>query len=131
MTVDHICLRVPGDDRYTPLVRLAATQLAAQVGFDTDRIEDVRMAISEAARILTDDGAPALSTEFAVATDGFDVRMVRSVRGAAARVDRTTERILRAATTRYGLDLADGSPASVSVAFHGNHPEGPEGREEP
>ncbi len=122
MTVDHIRLKVPADVRYTPLVRLAATQLAAQSGFDTDRIEDVRVGISEATRILSPGDDPTLSTEFEVAGRAITARLSRRLHTPVVPLDATTERILAAVTTRYVVGGGDGDTATVRVDFDPDDP---------
>lgn len=52
MADDSIAMRVPATATSSPLIRLAAAQLAAQRGFDLDRVEDVRMAVNESIRML-------------------------------------------------------------------------------
>lgn len=119
MAVDHVSLSVPADTRYTPLVRLAATQLAAQSGFDVDRIEDVRVAVNEATRILSDDGSPPLATDFEIADGGFSARLTRVLTVRDRSLEGRSERILGAVTTGFGVDLGPGSPASVVIDFAG------------
>lgn len=116
MTTDHIQLRIPGDGRYTTVLRLAATQLAAQTGFDTDGVEDVRVAVSEAARILgRDDPTVPLTTAFSVHERGFMVSVSRA--GEPPDVDERSRRILRAMTRRHRIGRSAEATASVSMDF--------------
>ena len=56
-------LEIPARSVYVGVVRLALAALARQAGLDEDRVEDLRMAVSEACAnaVLSDDGSPSSS----------------------------------------------------------------------
>lgn len=66
---EAVRLEVPARHRYLRLVRLAAAGLAADLGFGTDAIEDLRVAVDELSAAMiqgTEDGAQ-LAVTFRVA----------------------------------------------------------------
>lgn len=119
MRTEHILLQIPADDRYAAVARLTGAQLASQVGFDVDRVEDVRIAVSEAVRILTAGGGGApVTADFEVTDDGFSARLSRVA--TVAEPDDASARILRATTDRHRVEVCAGSPATVVVEFAGS-----------
>lgn len=49
---DQVTLVVPAAASFAATIRLAATSLASRDGFDYDRVEDLRIAVSEAVAVL-------------------------------------------------------------------------------
>jgi len=127
MTDDHIAMQVPATATSSPLIRLAAAQLAAQCGFDHDELEDVRVAVSEAIRILigapagrggdSDTDRPRLVADFLVGPRSI-AAAVRLEGGAeAAGVDDDSTRILEATTSSFAIDLAGRGAPEVTMHF--------------
>lgn len=113
-----------------PLVRIAGAQLAAQGGFDLDRVEDVRIALGEAARILIGSGDPgpagvdrrSLHTEFAVDARGFTVAMWCSGAPVSTTMGPEAAAIFSATTTSCDLeDDADGR-STIRARFDAEDP---------
>ncbi len=127
MTEDHIVIQVPATATSSPLIRLAATQLAAQCGFDHDQVEDVRIAVSESIRILigapADDGGgsgsdrPRLVADFLVGPRSIAAAVRLEAETPAAGVDDDSARILEATTTSYTIDLAGRGAPGVTMHF--------------
>jgi serine/threonine-protein kinase RsbW len=68
-------LVVPAEAAYSRVVRLAASGLASLTGFDVDRIDDVKIAVSEVMLTLVEHGDGAsIEFDFAVLDDSFTVR---------------------------------------------------------
>jgi serine/threonine-protein kinase RsbW len=53
-----VTLTVPASSAYVVLIRTAATALAARADFPLDRLDDLRLAVDEAAALLIADAAP-------------------------------------------------------------------------
>ena len=53
-----IRLRIPASDAWVVLVRTTAVACCARLGFDVDRVEDVRLAVGEVAGLLVAQAAP-------------------------------------------------------------------------
>lgn len=127
MTDDRIAMQVPATASSSPLIRLAAAQVAAQSGLDYDRVEDVRIAVSEAIRILigvpmdeeggSDLDAGHLDADFTVG--GGSLTIVVGIDGNenAPGPDDDSIRILEATTTSFGIDTTDRRSPEVTVHF--------------
>jgi hypothetical protein len=127
MTDDHITMHVPATAASTPLFRVAAAQVAAQCGGDYDRVEDVRIAVSEEIRVLF--GTPGvegrgsgqnvarLDAAFTVGADSLTVVVGLDGTGDLPGTDADTERILDATTTSYRIDATRGDSPAVTVHF--------------
>lgn len=122
---DHIAMQVPATAASAPLIRLAAAQLTAQCGFDLDHVEDVRIAVAEAVRILvgapgerdaTADGARILA-DFDVAD--HEIVATIGLQGAldAVGFDATSTRILDATTASYGFVVVDTGEPAITMQF--------------
>jgi len=68
-------LVVPAEAALSRVVRLAAGGLASLTGFDVERIDDIKIAVSEVMLTLVEhgDGAP-IELDFAAVGDSFTVR---------------------------------------------------------
>lgn len=124
---EQITLWVTATVPTAPIVRLTATQLAAQLGFDHDRIGDVRVAVGEALRVLggsrdvLDQHGARPSTgfraDFTVAATSLRMRITGGNVAAVGGADPDTGAILSATTSAYQLE-PDGKPEpSVTLMF--------------
>ncbi len=71
---DVIELTFPASSSYVRLSRLAAAALAAELGFDVEAVDDLRIAVDEAVTLLVQ-GAPTatVSLQFRPTIDGLEV----------------------------------------------------------
>lgn len=130
-------MRVPATASSSPLIRLAATQLAAQCGFDLDRIEDVRIAVHESVRILIGAPehersgpvrtAPTLETIFTVGPAALTVDIGLVGDRDSDGVDGDTVPILEATTSSFHLDTTGPAPRAVTVQFDRHRTKGATG----
>lgn len=87
MTVgDTIRVTVPATTAYVGLLRSLAAGLATRLDLDLDRVEDVRLAMSEACSLLLADSTDAgdLRVELTVAADGLVARLSAPTRLSSA-----------------------------------------------
>ena len=127
MTDDHIAMQVPATATSSPMIRLAAAQLAAQSGFDHDQVEDVRIAVSEAIRILigipaedggaTDTDRPRLVVDFLVGGRSIAAAVRLEADVEAVGVDADSASILEATTATYAIDLSGRGAPGVTMHF--------------
>jgi serine/threonine-protein kinase RsbW len=68
---DRVQLQVPADASLTSVVRVVGTGLAARLGFDVARVEDVRLALDELCLVVLDQTEPgsSLFVDFRFGTD--------------------------------------------------------------
>lgn len=119
VTDDHLIMRVPATALSAPLIRLAATQLAAQDGFAYDRVEDIRVAVGEAVAVLArsprrDDEADVTDLVVDFETGAAALRIVIDVAHGAplAPIEDRSARILAGSTTTFrSSGFATGSPS--------------------
>lgn len=57
MTERPITLQIPASSAYLALVRAATSAVCARAGYPLDRLEDMKLAVSEAAGLLLQDAA--------------------------------------------------------------------------
>lgn len=74
-----VVLTVPAEPRHAATARVVAAALAADEGFDTDAIDDLRLAVNEAVALLTDlgDASDGPVTDDATITLTFHVHQGR------------------------------------------------------
>jgi anti-sigma regulatory factor (Ser/Thr protein kinase) len=100
-------LTVPARPEYTRVLRLVADGVAADAGLDMDRIDDVELAIDEAAAALIEQTG---STELALTLSRYDssvrVRLAGNGSPAGLRLDELRGIVLDAVTD--GIEIAGG-----------------------
>ncbi len=79
--MDHVHVHIPSDPTYERIVRASAEELALSLGFAPDRIEDLKLAVSEAVSNAIDHGNGRraqlpVEVTFAVTHDHLEVRVV-------------------------------------------------------
>ena len=98
-------LRIPASSAYVVLVRASVAAMCARLDFTIDRIEDVKLAVAEAAALLLSDVPPgeALDVRFTPdAPDGLRVEMsAPTVHGRSLERDSFTWTVLRPWSTRW------------------------------
>lgn len=79
LTADTIELSLPGHPRHLSAARAVAASLGADLGFDVDEIDDLRLAVDEALSVLLDrtgaDDDRRLVVRFGTGADGVIVSM--------------------------------------------------------
>ncbi len=110
----EVLLDVPATTRSLRLIRLAAADAAADLGFDVDGVEAARIAVDELAAILFDTGSwsrlmlrlgrgeGSLEVEGQVRGGDGEVRPVQ--------VDRVVQELLQTCTTAFHVQDRDGDP---------------------
>jgi serine/threonine-protein kinase RsbW len=110
---ETIKLRLPADARHAATARVVAASLAADLGFDVDEIDDLRLGVNEAVAVLLDDGGAVsrrsrLEVEFRVSDRRIDIEVsVRPGATAGITLDELAERILTAVVDHH--DHVDGT----------------------
>lgn len=69
---DTITLQIPAEPRYISIVRLTASSLASNLGFDIEQVEDIRVCVSEACNNIMDDRAQ-ISLRFVVKEHALEI----------------------------------------------------------
>ena len=99
LTMSVVMLTVPAEPAYVRAVRLVAASLAADLGFDVERLEDVRVAVDELCSLFlpdTDDGA--IELRFLPVDGCLEVTGRYLGQGRVTRVDPLVSEILDATT---------------------------------
>jgi serine/threonine-protein kinase RsbW len=103
---DRVDLSVPATTQHLRLVRLTASGMAADLGFDVDQIEDLRLAVDEACAVLVEHAAPAARLDLSYRADGatlvIDGRCLRA-NGAGPLVHPVVGAILGSTVDEYEL----------------------------
>jgi Histidine kinase-like ATPase domain len=108
---DEVSLKFPASFEYIRLARLVASGLAAQVNFNLDDIEDLRIAVDELCSALVEAAADRTSTvTVTFRVDDQQIQMEADVPTAGANgsyvIDDISSHILRAAVDRHELEQA-------------------------
>ena len=108
---DEVSLKFPASFEYIRLARLVASGLAAQVNFNLDDIEDLRIAVDELCSALVEAAADRTSTvTVTFRVDDQQIQMEADVPTVAANgsyvIDDISSHILRAAVDRHELEQA-------------------------
>lgn len=77
----HVTLSIPSDPAFERVVRASAAELGDAFGFDSDRIEDLKLAVSEAVNNAIDHGSKRqahipVDVAFNVTGDHLEVRVI-------------------------------------------------------
>ena len=108
---DEVSLKFPASFEYIRLARLVASGLAAQVNFNLDDIEDLRIAVDELCSALVEAAADRTSTvTVTFSVDDQQIHMEADVPTVGANgsyvIDDISSHILRAAVDRHELEQA-------------------------
>ena len=108
---DEVSLKFPASFEYIRLARLVASGLAAQVNFNLDDIEDLRIAVDELCSALVEAAADRTSTvTVTFRVDNQQIHMEADVPTDGAtgsyEIDDISSHILRAAVDRHELEQA-------------------------
>jgi serine/threonine-protein kinase RsbW len=104
---DTVTLTLPPQRSYIRLARLVAAGLANELGFDVERLDDVRLAVGEACGIAVHEGASDLVLRYRLIGDVLEIGVSAAVTDAAADVDDESlalaEQVLAVAATTHRL----------------------------
>lgn len=109
---DVVVLTVPATPRHAATARVVAASLAADLGFDVDEIDDLRLGLNEAVAVLadhgTDDADDRLRIEFRTVSAGREparidvvVRRADDAPSTSPDLDELAERILSAVVDQH------------------------------
>ena len=117
-----VTLRVPANSAFVVLIRAAVSAMCARLDFTIDRIEDVKLAVDEAAALLLSD-APAdtsLDVRFTTdAPDGIRVEMTApTVHGRSLERDSFTWTVLTALVDEVVATVSADRSLTISLAVH-------------
>jgi serine/threonine-protein kinase RsbW len=117
-----VTLRVPANSAFVVLVRAAVSAICARLDFTIDRIEDVKLAVDEAAALLLRD-APQdaeLDVRFTPdAPDGMRVEMTApTVHGRSLERDSFTWTVLTALVDEVVATVSAERRLTISLAVH-------------
>lgn len=103
-----VTLHTPADTRHAATARVVAASLAADLGFDVDEIDDLRLAVNEAVALMLDGpaGGPTdatLGVRFSVGADRIAIEVSRSDGADGLAFDDLADRILAAVVDRHEI----------------------------
>jgi len=105
-------LTVPASREYVRVVRLAASGIATNLGFDIDELSDLRVAVGELANMALEVSTPGtLDVVFTVLND--ELRVEGTIPAADGRalepIEPLTRQILEGVVDDYSIEIVDGS----------------------
>ena len=117
-----VTLRVPANSAFVVLIRAAVSAMCARLDFTIDRIEDVKLAVDEAAALLLSDSpqGTALDVRFTPdAPDGMRVEMTApTVHGRSLERDSFTWTVLTALVDEVVATVSAERNLTISLAVH-------------
>jgi serine/threonine-protein kinase RsbW len=117
-----VTLRVPANSAFVVLIRAAVSAMCARLDFTIDRIEDVKLAVDEAAALLLSDATPEsdLDVRFTPdAPDGMRVEMTApTVHGRSLERDSFTWTVLTALVDEVVATVSADRNLTISLAVH-------------
>lgn len=117
-----VTLRVPASSAYVVLIRAAVSAMCARLDFTIDRIEDVKLAVDEAAALLLSDaprGADLYVDFTPDAPDGLLVSMTAAtIHGRSLQRDSFTWTVLTALVDEVVATVSASRDLTVSLAVH-------------
>jgi serine/threonine-protein kinase RsbW len=117
-----VTLRVPANSAFVVLIRAAVSAMCARLDFTVDRIDDVKLAVDEAAALLLGDAAPdaTLDVRFTPdAPDGMRVEMTApTVHGRSLERDSFTWTVLTALVDEVVATVSSDRRLTIALAVH-------------
>ena len=117
-----VTLRVPANSAFVVLIRAAVSAMCARLDFTIDRIDDVKLAVDEAAALLLSDAPPDsdLDVRFTTdAPDGMRVEMTApTVHGRSLERDSFTWTVLTALVDEVVATVSADRSLTISLAVH-------------
>ena len=108
---EAVRLSLPASPDYVRIVRLAASGIATNLGFDVDELDDLRVAVGELVNLTLEVCRPEI-LEVMFTVDGSELRIEGSAPAADGRVvelDSLTRQILDAFLDTYTIEIVDGN----------------------
>ena len=117
-----VTLRVPASSAFVVLIRAAVSAMCARLDFTIDRIEDVKLAVDEAAALLLSDASEGadLDVRFTPdAPDGMRVEMTApTVHGRSLERDSFTWTVLTALVDEVVATVSADRKLTIALAVH-------------
>jgi serine/threonine-protein kinase RsbW len=117
-----VTLRVPASSAFVVLIRAAVSAMCARLDFTIDRIEDVKLAVDEAAALLLSDAPKGVDLDVRFtpdAPDGMRVEMsAPTVHGRSLERDSFTWTVLTALVDEVVATVAADRTLTISLAVH-------------
>ncbi|MDQ1481232.1 MAG: serine/threonine-protein kinase RsbW [Actinomycetota bacterium] len=107
---EAVRLSLPASPDFVRIVRLAASGIATNLGFDVDELDDLRVAVGELVNLTLEVCTPE-TLEVLFTIEGKELRVEGSAPAAEDRVvelDTLTRQILDAFLDGYAIEIADG-----------------------
>ena len=108
---EAVHLALPAVQGYVRIVRLAASGIATNLGFDVDELDDLRLAVGELVNLALELCAPGtLEVVFTVANGALRVEgAVPAAAGRVVEIDPLTRQILDGVVDAYAIEIIDGT----------------------
>ena len=107
---EAVRLSLPATPAYVRIVRLAASGIATNLGFDVDELDDLRVAVGELVNLTLEVCEPeTLDVVFTIAGNEFQIEgSAPAADGRTVELDILTRQILDAFLDTYKIEIADG-----------------------
>jgi serine/threonine-protein kinase RsbW len=117
-----VTLRIPADPAYVSLVRVAVAAMCARLDFTVDRIEDIKLAVTEAAALLLGETGPGRELDFRLTPDpqeGLRIEMAGASRtGSAVSRDGFTWLVLTALVDEVIATVSADHMLTIALSAH-------------
>jgi serine/threonine-protein kinase RsbW len=108
---EAVRLSLPASRDYVRIVRLAASGVAANLGFDVDELDDLRVAVGELVNLTLEACKPeTLEVVFTIVGDELRIEgAAPAAEGRVIEVDALTRQILEAFVDDYTIQIVEGT----------------------
>ncbi|MGB8021982.1 MAG: anti-sigma regulatory factor [Candidatus Nanopelagicales bacterium] len=117
-----VTLRIPATSAYVVLIRAAVSAMCARLDFTIDRMEDVKLALDEAAALLLADAAPDAQVNVRLTPDapnGLRVDMTcPTVHGRSLKRDSFTWMVLTALVDDVTVTVTADRRMTIALTAH-------------
>lgn len=104
-----VIVSIPASTPNLRIARLTASSLAADLGFGLEALEDLRVAVTELASMLVEDGGGRIELRFRIDDDAVVVEGARpDMTGALPELDPIAAELLAVTTDAHSLEAQDG-----------------------
>jgi serine/threonine-protein kinase RsbW len=121
-TDPSVTLQIPAQSAYVALIRAAVSAMCARLDFTIDRIDDVKLAVDEAAALLLGDAPPNVNLSVAFtpeAPDGLVVRMsAPTIHGRSLERDSFTWTVLTALVDDVVATVGADRTMTITLGVH-------------